>query len=80
MDVRRPLLTTPAERRRQFQTEIRDVIREIEGLQERVRGIGRDLSDDYGGSAADARDTLGTASAALGLAVWFLRRTRRSLP
>lgn len=78
--MRTRLLPSPAEVRRQHERELRDVVREIEGLQERLRGLGRDLSDDYAGQGATARETLGTATVALGLANWFLRKARRALP
>lgn len=79
--LRAPRLTSKSEVRRGHERELRDLIREVESLQQRVESEWLEIDEDYpDGVAAQACDRMKEAAALLGRTWWLLRGVKRGLP
>ena len=76
--MRQRLVTTPRERHRELDADIRDLLREAEHLHDRARNLAAELSEDRLNREAAGR--VSAAMAAFGTATWLLRGARSVLP
>lgn len=79
--LRAPRLPSRAEVRRDHDRELRDLIRDVENLQQRVESEWLEIDDDFAdGTAARACERMSEASKLLGRTSWLLRGAKRDLP